>query len=94
MGEYGAVVIDSVEGVAGRQNIDVAAHSVLYQVAKEKPVILIAEEETPRLAYVTDHVVHVWCRINKLGHMMRYIQLEKSRARPPSPATFSRLWKA
>jgi KaiC/GvpD/RAD55 family RecA-like ATPase len=85
VGEYGVVVVDSVEGVAGRQNIDIATHSVLYQVAKEKPVILIAEEETPRLAYVADHVVHVWCRINKLGHMMRYIQLEKSRVRPPSP---------
>jgi hypothetical protein len=47
VGEYGAVVIDSVEGVAGRQNIDVATHSVLYQVAKEKPVIVIAEEGRP-----------------------------------------------
>ncbi len=85
VGKYGVIVIDSVEGVAGRQNIDIATHSVLYQVAKEKLVILIAEEETPRLAYVADHVVHVWCRINKLGHMMRYIQLEKSRVRPPNP---------
>lgn len=82
---YDAVVIDSVEGVAGRQNIDVVTHSVLYQVAKEKPVILVAEEETPRIAYVADHVIHVWYRINSLGHIIRYIQLEKSRTRPPSP---------
>ncbi|MGB9705159.1 MAG: RAD55 family ATPase, partial [Pyrobaculum sp.] len=82
---YSAVVIDSVEGVAGRQNIDVVTHSVLYQVAKEKPVILVAEEETPRVAYVADHVIHVWYRINSLGHIVRYIQLEKSRTGPPSP---------
>ncbi|MCX8137923.1 RAD55 family ATPase [Pyrobaculum aerophilum] len=59
---YGAVVVDSVEGVTGRQNIDVVAHSVLYQISKEKPVILVAEEETPRVAYIADHVVHVWYR--------------------------------
>jgi hypothetical protein len=27
----------------------------------------------------------VWYRINSLGHIVRYIQLEKSRTRPPSP---------
>ncbi|WP_333638672.1 RAD55 family ATPase [Pyrobaculum aerophilum] len=82
---YGAVVVDSVEGVTGRQNIDVVAHSVLYQISKEKPVILVAEEETPRVAYIADHVVHVWYRKNSLGHVVRYIQLEKSRLMPPGP---------
>lgn len=78
-------MVDSVEGVTGRQNIDVVAHSVLYQISKEKPVILVAEEETPRVAYIADHVVHVWYRKNSLGHIIRYIQLEKSRLRPPGP---------
>ncbi|MGC9131996.1 MAG: RAD55 family ATPase, partial [Pyrobaculum sp.] len=27
----------------------------------------------------------MWYRINSLGHIIRYIQLEKSRTRPPSP---------
>jgi hypothetical protein len=46
------------------------------------------------LAYVADHVVHVWCRINKLGHMMRYIQLEKSKVRPLSPRYIFEIVKA
>ena len=82
---YGAAVVDSVTGMTTKQNIDVVTHSVLYQIAKEKPIILIAEEETPSVPYIADHVIHVWYRKNSLGHYIRYIQLEKSRLKPPGP---------
>ena len=82
---YGAAVVDSVTGMTTKQTIDVVTHSVLYQIAKEKPIILIAEEETPSVPYIADHVIHVWYRKNSLGHYIRYIQLEKSRLKPPGP---------
>ena len=82
---YGAAVVDSITGMTTKQTIDVVTHSVLYQIAKEKPIILIAEEETPSVPYIADHVIHVWYRKNSLGHYIRYIQLEKSRLKPPSP---------
>jgi len=82
---YGAAVVDSITGMTTKQTIDVVTHSVLYQIAKEKPIILIAEEETPSVPYIADHVIHVWYRKNSLGHYIRYIQLEKSRLKPPGP---------
>jgi KaiC/GvpD/RAD55 family RecA-like ATPase len=82
---YGAAVVDSVTGMTTKQTIDVVTHSALYQIAKEKPIILIAEEDTPSVAYIADHVIHVWYRKNSLGHYIRYIQLEKSRLKPPGP---------
>ncbi|ABL88991.1 AAA ATPase [Pyrobaculum islandicum DSM 4184] len=82
---YGAAVVDSVTGMATRQNIDVVTHSILYQIAKEKPIIVIADEDTPHVSYIADHVIHVWYRKNSIGHYIRYVQLEKSRTHPPGP---------
>ncbi|WP_148682387.1 RAD55 family ATPase [Pyrobaculum neutrophilum] len=82
---YGAAVVDSVTGMATRQNIDVVTHSILYQITKEKPIIVIADEDTPHVSYIADHVIHVWYRKNSIGHYIRYVQLEKSRTRPPGP---------
>lgn len=81
-GEYDALVLDSPNGLATYKKIDVITHSVLYQISHEKPVITIAEEETPRVAYIADHVIHVWYRRNKLGHTIRYMQLENKNNAP------------
>ncbi len=43
---------------------------------------MIAEEDTPSVAYIADHVIHVWCRKNSLGHYIRYIH-RKIQTKPP-----------
>jgi len=89
---YRAVVIDSIEGVAGRQNIDVVTHSVLYQVAKEKPVILVAEEETPRIAYVADHVIHMVQNKQPRPHSKIHTarEIKNTPTKPPLPLRHNR----
>jgi len=84
--EYDAVVVDSVNGLASSvPSLEKLAHSVFYQISRDRPVILVAEEEPRNLHYIADHVVHVWYKINSVGHLIRYVQLEKSRKRPPGP---------
>jgi KaiC/GvpD/RAD55 family RecA-like ATPase len=83
--DHDAVVVDSISGMAPRREIGTLAHSVLYQLAREKPVILIAERKTPGVAYIADNVVRVWYRRTSVGHIVRFAQLEKSRALPPGP---------
>jgi len=84
--EYDVVVVDSVNGLASSvPSLEKLAHSVFYQISKDRPVILVAEEEPRNLHYIADHVVHVWYKINSIGHLIRYFQLEKSRKRPPGP---------
>jgi len=84
--EYDAVVVDSVNGLASSiPSLEKLAHSVFYQISRDRPVILVAEEEPRNLHYIADHVVHVWYKINSVGHLIRYFQLEKSRKRPPGP---------
>jgi len=84
--EYDAVVVDSVNGLASSTaSLEKLAHSVFYQLSRGRPVILVAEEEPRNLHYIADHVVHVWYKINNMGHLIRYVQLEKSRRRPPGP---------
>jgi len=84
--EYDAVVVDSVNGLASSiSSLEKLAHSVFYQISRDRPVILVAEEEPRNLHYIADHVVHVWYKINSVGHLIRYFQLEKSRKRPPGP---------
>jgi len=80
------VVVDSVNGLASSiPSLEKLAHSVFYQISRDRPVILVAEEEPRNLHYIADHVVHVWYKINSIGHLIRYVQLEKSRKRPPGP---------
>jgi len=84
--EYDVVVVDSVNGLASSiPSLEKLAHSVFYQISRDRPVILVAEEEPRNLHYIADHVVHVWYKINSIGHLIRYVQLEKSRKRPPGP---------
>jgi len=84
--EYDVVVVDSVNGLASSlPSLEKLAHSVFYQISRERPVILVAEEKPRNLHYIADHVVHVWYKINSVGHLIRYLQLEKSRKRPPGP---------
>jgi len=84
--EYDVVVVDSVNGLASSTpSLEKLAHSVFYQISRDRPVILVAEEEPRNLHYIADHVVHVWYKINSIGHLIRYVQLEKSRKRPPGP---------
>jgi len=84
--EYDAVVVDSVNGLASSiPSLEKLAHSVFYQISRDRPVILVAEEEPRNLHYIADHVIHVWYKINRIGHVIRYFQLEKSRKRPPGP---------
>jgi len=84
--EYDVVVVDSVNGLASSvPSLEKLAHSVFYQISRDRPVILVAEEEPRNLHYIADHVVHVWYKINSIGHLIRYFQLEKSRKRPPGP---------
>ena len=84
--EYDVVVVDSVNGLASSiPSLEKLAHSVFYQISRDRPVILVAEEEPRNLHYIADHVVHVWYKINSVGHLIRYVQLEKSRKRPPGP---------
>jgi len=82
--EYDVVVVDSVNGLASSvPSLEKLAHSVFYQISRDRPVILVAEEEPRNLHYIADHVVHVWYKINSIGHLIHYVQLEKSRKRPP-----------
>lgn len=83
--DYDAIVVDSVSGIAPRREIGTLTHSVLYQLARERSVILVAERETPRVAYIADNVVRVWYRRTSLGRIVRFVQLEKSRVLPPGP---------
>jgi len=84
--EYDVVVVDSVNGLASStSSLEKLAHSIFYQLSRGRPVILVAEEEPRNLHYIADHVVHVWYKINSMGHLIRYVQLEKSRRRPPGP---------
>jgi len=84
--EYDVVVVDSVNGLASSvPSLEKLAHSVFYQISRDRPVILVAEEEPRNLHYIADHVVHVWYKTNSVGHLIRYFQLEKSRKRPPGP---------
>jgi len=84
--EYDVVVVDSVNGLASSiPSLEKLAHSVFYQISRDRPIILVAEEEPRNLHYIADHVVHVWYKINSIGHLIRYVQLEKSRKRPPGP---------
>ena len=84
--EYDALVIDSINGMAGPET-DIADffHGTFYQVARRMPIIVVAETPSRRLQYVVDHVVKVWYKITPIGHIIRYAQLIKSRKRPPSP---------
>lgn len=86
VGEYDALVVDSVNGMVGPGG-DLAGffHTTLYQVSRNMPVIAVAETPNKGLQYVVDHVVKVWYKVNSVGHVIRYIQLVKSRKRPPSP---------
>ncbi len=84
--EYDLLVVDSVNGLsAAVPSLEKAVHSVLYQISHDKPVILVSEEEPLKLHYIADNVVHVWYKKNSIGHIIRYVQLEKSRRMPPSP---------
>ncbi|MEL9989944.1 MAG: AAA family ATPase [Thermoproteus sp.] len=85
-GQYSMVVVDPIDGVVPQDSESATfVHSTLYQVAQQIPVVVTAEREHKRLKYVVDHVVKVWYRINSQGHLIRYMQLIKSRKRPPSP---------
>jgi len=84
--EYDAVVVDSVNGLASSvPSLEKLAHSVFYQISRDRPVILVGEEEPRNPHYIGDHLVHVWYKIKNVGHPIRYVQLEKSRKRPPGP---------
>ncbi|MEM1902058.1 MAG: AAA family ATPase [Pyrobaculum sp.] len=83
---YEALVIDSINGISySLPNLEKLAHSVLYQISQERPVVLVSEEGSTKLHYISDHIFHIWYRKNSLGHIIRYLQLEKSRSQPPSP---------
>ncbi|MEZ0248251.1 MAG: AAA family ATPase [Thermoproteus sp.] len=85
-GEYSMIVVDPIDGVVPQGSESAAfVHSTLYQVAQNVPVVVTSEREHRRLKYVADHVVKVWYRINSQGHLIRYMQLVKSRRRPPGP---------
>ncbi|MFN3805459.1 MAG: AAA family ATPase, partial [Pyrobaculum sp.] len=83
--QYRALVIDSINGLVRQHEIDLLTHSVFYQISQKTPVIIVAEEKTPRIDYIVDHIIHLWYKINSMGHLIRYAQLEKSRIRPPGP---------
>ncbi|MGC9117740.1 MAG: RAD55 family ATPase [Thermoproteus sp.] len=86
VGEYGMLVVDPVNSLVPSDSDSASfVHSTFYQVSRHMPVIVISEMRHKRLQYVADHVVKVWYRINSIGHVIRYIQLVKSRKRPPSP---------
>lgn len=83
--KYGALVVDSVTGLAeGELELEKTGHSFFYQIAKNKPVILTAEGGPGKLAYIADHVIKVSAKLNSIGHLVRKLQLVKSRYAPPT----------
>lgn len=81
---HSAVVLDSLDGVAGSaRRAEELAHSFLYQLARERPVVAVAERPAPGVLHVADAAVRLGYRVNPLGHVVRYVRLAKSRSASP-----------
>ncbi|CCC81137.1 RAD55 family ATPase [Thermoproteus tenax] len=84
--DYGMVVVDPLNGIISREEDPTSfVHTTLYQLSMDVPVVVTLEGGPGRLPYIADHVVKVWYKVNSVGHVIRYIQLTKSRSAPPSP---------
>jgi hypothetical protein len=83
--EYEALVVDTVNGIAPREEkLEELVHGFLYQLSKDMPIIAVVEGAPRQVFYVADNLVRVSYKENALGHTVRYIKLVKSRFAPPS----------
>jgi KaiC/GvpD/RAD55 family RecA-like ATPase len=83
--EYEALVVDTVNGIAPREEkLEELVHGFLYQLSKDMPIIAVVEGAPRQVFYIADNLVRVSYKENALGHTVRYIKLVKSRFAPPS----------
>jgi hypothetical protein len=83
--EYEALVVDTVNGIAPREEkLEELVHGYLYQLSKDMPIIAVVEGAPRQVFYIADNLVRVSYKENALGHTVRYIKLVKSRFAPPS----------
>jgi KaiC/GvpD/RAD55 family RecA-like ATPase len=83
--EYEALVVDTVNGIAPREEkLEELVHGFLYQLSKDMPIIAVVEGAPRHVFYIADNLVRVSYKENALGHTVRYIKLVKSRFAPPS----------
>jgi RecA-superfamily ATPases implicated in signal transduction len=83
--EYEALVVDTVNGIAPREEkLEELVHGFLYQLSKDMPIIAVVEGAPKQIFYIADNLIRVSYKENALGHTVRYLKLVKSRFAPPS----------
>jgi hypothetical protein len=82
--EYDALVVDTVNGIAPREEKLGELVGFLYQLSRDMPVITVVEGAPRQVFYIADNLIRVSYKENALGHTIRYLKLVKSRSAPPS----------
>ena len=83
--EYDALVVDTVNGIAPREEkLEELVHGFLYQLSRDMPIITVVEGVPRQVFYIADNLIRVSYKENALGHTVRYLKLVKSRSAPPS----------
>jgi hypothetical protein len=83
--EYDALVVDTVNGIAPREEkLEELVHGFLYQLSRDMPIITVVEGASRQVFYTADNLIRISYKENALGHTVRYLKLVKSRSAPPS----------